>query len=198
MIKINIIFSYVTIFCYLYIHFQGLPQVKWWLGFLAGGYVVPTALALAALVRWFEGPTATDRVANQQAVLRGIVAALVAWGLAALIGLAWRLGLSDPGWEQVLSVWPCWQGPPFPSPAAAVGFALGATLWRRDWRWGLGYCLATGLWAVAQVCRGLYYPMDVVVGTVLGAGLAWPLASADWLDRPLGAFIRLARRWMLA
>jgi membrane-associated phospholipid phosphatase len=195
----QVLYSYVTILCSLPIRFQRLPaQVNLVLDFLAGGYTVPTALALAALVRWFEGATAADRVANQRAVLRGLAAALIGWGLAALIGLACRQGLSNPGWERVLSDWLYWQGPPFPSPAAAVGFALGAALWRQDWRWGLGTCLATGLWTVAQVCRGLHYPMDVVVGTVLGAGLAWLLGSVGWLDRPLDAFIHLARRWMLA
>jgi len=196
---IHVLSSYVTILCFLPTRFQGLPaQVNRALDFLAGGYVVPTALALAALIRWFEGATAADRVANQRAVLRGLVAALTGWGLAALIGLAWKQGLSDPGWERVLNDWPCWQSLPFPSPAAAVGFALGTALWRRDWHWGLGYCLATGLWTVSQVCRGLHYPMDVVVGTALGTSLAWLLGSAGWLDRPLDAFIRLARRWMLA
>ena len=196
---ISVLYSYVTILCFLHTSFQLVPaQVNLALQFVAGGYIVPTGLALATLIRWFEGPTSADRLANQRSVLRGLVAALVAWGLALLINLAWRQGLSDPGWQEMLNGWMCWQGPPFPSPAAAVGFALGAAIWRRDWRWGLGYFLTTGLWAGAQVCCGLHYPMDVVVGTILGTGLAWLFGTVGWLDRPLDALIRLARRWMLA
>jgi hypothetical protein len=196
---IDVAYSYVTILCFLRILFQELPaQVNPALAFLACGYFVPAGLALAVLVRWFEGPGIADRATNQREVLRGLVAALVAWGLTALIGLAWKLGFSDPAWEPVLSEWTCWHGPPYPSPAAAMGFALGATLWRRDWRWGLGYCLATGLWTGAQVCYGLRYPMDVVIGAVIGAGLAWLLGYVAWLNQPLNALIRLARRWMLA
>ena len=199
---ITVLYSYVTIFCTLRVLLQDLldklPQAKLALEVLAGGYVVPTALALIALVRWFEGTTRAERAANQRAVLRGLLAAPAAWGLAAAIGLAWRGGLSDPGWEYAFSGWTCWQGTPFPNLAAAAGVALGAAAWRQDWRWSLRCFLATGLWAGVQVCLGLYYPMDVVVGTFLGAILGWPLSAVGWLDRRLESFIRLARRWMLA
>lgn len=190
---------YVTFLCFLRTLCQGLPEeATLVLRMLAGGYVVPTALALVALVRWFEGVRAADRFANQQIVLRGLLAALAAWGLAALAGFALRQALSGPRWEQIVDGWTCWLGFPHPSPAAAVGFALGAALWQRDWRWGLGVCLATGMWAAAQVCCGLRYPLDVVAGTALGAGLSWPLVRMAWLERPLGTLIRLARRLMLA
>ncbi len=196
---IRVLHYYVKILCFLHTNFQELPdRANLVLESLAGGYVVPTGLALAILIYWFEGPTAADRLANQRVVLRGLVAALAAWGIAALSGLAWRQGLADPELAQAFSDWMCWQGLPSTSMAAAVGFALGATLWRGDWRWGLGIFLATGLWAGTQVCCGYHYAMDVVVGTVLGAGLGWLLGLADWLDRPLDALIRLARRLTLA
>ena len=193
------LYHYVTLLCPLRQLFQALPvQVNLVLGFLAGGYLVPTGLALATLVYWFEGATATERAANQRSVLRGLLAALIAWEAAMLAGLAWQLGLSGPEWTQAVGELACWQGPPLPNLAAAVGFALGTTLWRRDWRWGLGYCLATGLWAVAQACYGLFYPSDVIVGTVIGAGLAWLLGYADWLDRYLDVVIRFMRGLILA
>ncbi|MDY7077524.1 MAG: hypothetical protein SXV54_11445 [Chloroflexota bacterium] len=198
----DILYTYVTVLCSLRVLFLGLlerlPAMRLALDFLGGGYVVPTGLALAAITRWFEGTTAANRAANQRAVLRGLVAASLAWGLAALIGWAWEQGLNDPGWGYVLSQWVCWQRSPFPSQAAALGMALGTALWRREWRWGLGCFLATGFWATAQVCLGLHYPLDVVVGAMLGSGLAWLLSSFAWLDRLLETFIRLTRRWMLA
>lgn len=196
---IDILHYYVTFLCSLRILCQGLPaQVSLVLEFLAGGYVVPTVLALVALLRWFEGPRAAERFANQQAVLRGLLAALIAWGLAVLLGLACSWVLHDAPAMQAVAGWGCWHGTPYPSSAAAIGFALGAALWRRDWRWGLAACLAAGLWAVAQVCCGLRYPLDVVIGAALGAGLAWLLGTASWLEKPFGALIRLARHLMLA
>jgi membrane-associated phospholipid phosphatase len=196
---IDILHYYVTFLCSLRTLCQDLPaQVSLVLGFLAGGYVVPTLLAVMALLRWFEGPRAAERFANQQTVLRGLLTALIAWGLAVLFGLACSRVLSDAPAMEAVGGWGCWHGTPYPSSAAAIGFALGAALWRRDWRWGLAACLATSLWAVAQVCCGLRYPLDVVVGAALGAALAWLLGAMAWWERPLGALIRLARRLMLA
>jgi hypothetical protein len=59
-------------------------------------------------------------------------------------------------------------------------------------------CVMTGLWVVAQVSCGVRYPMDVVVGTLLGTSLGWVLGAIRWLDRLLGAFVGVARRLMLA
>lgn len=194
----DLLYSYTKALGFLELLFRELPAIRPVLRFLAEGYAVPMALMLGVLVRWFEGPRAADRLANQRAVLRSLLAALAAWGLAALVGLAWRQILSAQVIEEMNIQWPWWHGLPAPSSAAATGFALAAGLWQRDWRWGLGFCLMTGLWATAQVCDGLRYPLDVIVGTALGVGLAWPLGMATRLERPLDAIIRLARRLMLA
>ena len=199
---IDVLYTYTIIFSY----WQGLlldllerfPVVKLALEVLADSYIVPTALIMMALVRWFEGRVVTRRAANQRAVLRSLLAALMAWGLAVSAGLALRAGFGGPGWNQVWAGWTFWRGIPSPSLAAAVGAALGAASWRQNWRWGLGCFLVAGLWAGAQVCLGLYYPMDVVSGTLMGIILGWLLGSLHWFDRLMGVFVRLARRWMLA
>ncbi len=199
---IDVLYTYVTIFCswqsFLQDALESLPVIKLALEVLGNSYAVPTTLALMALVRWFEGPAAASRAANQRAVLRSLLAALMAWGLAMAAGLALETGLSDPGWTRILGDWTCWHGAPFPNLAAAAGAALGTASWRQNWRWGLGCFLVAGLWAGAQVCLGRYYPMDVVAGMLLGAILGWLLASLAWFDWLMGLFVRLARRWMLA
>jgi hypothetical protein len=177
---------------------ERFPIVKLALEVLADSYIVPTALVMMALVRWFEGRVVTRRAANQRAVLRSLLAALMAWGLAVSAGLALKAGFGGPGWGRVWADWTFWRGIPSPNLAAAVGAALGAASWRQNWRWGLGCFLVAGLWAGAQVCLGFYYPMDVVSGTLLGIILGWLLGSLRWFDRLMGVFVRLARRWMLA
>lgn len=194
----ELLYSYTKALSFLELFFRELPAVRPALRLLADGHVVPTALALAMLVRWFEGPRAADRLANQRAVLRSLLAALGAWGLVALAGLVCKQVVSAQVIGEMNIQWPWWHGLPSPSSAAATGFALAAGLWRRDWRWGLGFCLTTGLWATAQVCYGLRYPLDVVVGAALGVGLAWPLGVATRLERPLDAILRLAGRLMFA
>jgi hypothetical protein len=187
---------YVTALCFVVALYQDLPVlVQQVLTFLAGPYAVPTALAMSLLVYWFGGKTMADRATGQRAVLRGLMAACVAGGLAVSVGLAWQRWTSE---LQVVEGWACWRGLPSGCPAAAVGFALGATFWRWNWRQGLWICAATGVWIVAQACCGVRYPLDALVGTVLGVIVGWSLGSISWLDRPLGVFIRLARWLMLA
>ena len=199
---IDIVYTYVTIFCSWRVLCQDLlmrlPEANLVLETLAGGYLIPIALALMTFVRWFEGETDADRTANQHAVLCGTLATLFSWGLSMSVGLAWAKGLSDPGWKHVMGNWTCWQGVPFPNVAAATGIALGAAQWRRNWRWGLGCFLVTGFWVSVQAALGLYYPMDVVVGMLIGASLGWLIGASARLNRLLRVFIRLARRWLLA
>lgn len=190
---------YVTLPPFPYDLVQALPvQAGAVLKLLSTGYVIPTALALLVLTRWLEGATVADRLANQRAVLRAVGAALFAWGLAALGSLAWRQALSITDVEWALDDLAEWHGPPAVSVAAAVGFALAAVLWRRDWHWGLAVLLMTGLRVGAHVCCGFRYPLDVVVGALLGAVLGWLLGSGVWPDRFLNVLIRPLRRWMLA
>jgi hypothetical protein len=195
----DVLYFYVFFLCDLRALVQRLPEViERLLGTLAGWYLVPTGLALVVLVYWFTGEEVAYRTNNQRAVLRALLAALVAWVLAGLVRLGWLLVLSGSEWKEIVDGWTCWQGVPAANSAAAVGFAFGTVLWRRDWRLGLGCCLAVSLWAVAQVFDCVCYPLDIVVGTVIGVGLSWWLWSMDWLDRPSDALIGLARRWMLA
>ncbi|MFL7792865.1 MAG: phosphatase PAP2 family protein [Anaerolineae bacterium] len=195
----DVLYFYVSLFCVQHSLFHELPApVNHVLEFLAGWYAAPLGLLLIVFVYWFVGVTATDRLANQRAVLRGLMSALIAWILTVLVQLLWLLVLRGPQWKETVAGWACWEGVPSACPAAAIGFALGATLWRRNWHWGMGCVLATGLWAVAQVFVGVHYPLDVVVGAAIGIGLAWWLRSMAWLDRPLDVLIRLARRFMLA
>ena len=199
---IDILYTYVIIFSYWYTLLRELlekmPEVSLALRVLASGHIVPTALAMMVLARWFKVTVGTVRAVNQRSLLRSLLATLIAWGLAISLGLLWRTWLSDPGWTTVLTYWTGRHNAPFPNLAAAAGIALGTASWRQTWRWSLGCFLATGLWAGAQVCLGFYYPMDIVVGSLIGAIVGWMLGSMTWLDRLMGVFVRLARRWMLA
>ena len=175
-----------------------LPGVNLALELLAGQHLVPTLFVLASLVGWFAGSGKEHRAVRQQALLRAFLGAALAWVLAVLAGGAARAALEGLDWTSEAEVVQCWLGFPFPSVAAAVGFALGAVLWRTDWRWGLACLVAVAVWTAARVFRGLYYPLDVVAGAMIGTLPGWALGWAGWLERPLAAIVRFLQRIALA
>jgi hypothetical protein len=191
----DVVRFYVRALCFMETACQSLPEPALIvLEFLAGPYAIPAALALTLVVYWFKMGTATDRAASQRAVLRGVLAGLMGWGLATLVSMAWQQGIGGLQLGEI----ECWRGIPSACSAAAAGFALGATLWRHDWRRGFVACLLTGVWVVTQTFCGARYPMDAVVGTFLGTSVGWVVGAIGWLDRLFGLLVRLARRLMLA
>ncbi len=52
--------------------------------------------------------------------------------------------------------------------------------------------LLAGGMVLARVIGGVHYPADVVAGAWLGAGWAWLVDRAGWLERPLMAVGRRA------
>jgi len=195
----QVISFYVEALCLLPTLFQDLPVgVELVLKFLAIGYVIPIGIALILLVFWFVGSSAAVRFGDQRAILRGIMAAIFSWGIVVLIGSLWRVPLEGIIQEAGIDRYTCWHGMPYPSVAAAMGFALGAALWGCDWRWGLALILLTGLWAIAQMCYGMRYPGDILIGVVVGVGMEWLFAALRPLNRFFDRIIRWLRRWALA
>ncbi|WP_371645085.1 phosphatase PAP2 family protein [Streptomyces sp. NBC_00597] len=63
----------------------------------------------------------------------------------------------------------------FPSNHAAIAAAAAAALWLTDRRIGALAVPAALLMAFSRVWVGAHYPHDVVLGVLVGAGIAWPL-----------------------
>ncbi|MER7466963.1 phosphatase PAP2 family protein [Streptomyces sp. NPDC097981] len=63
----------------------------------------------------------------------------------------------------------------FPSNHAAIAAAAATALWLVDRRIGALAVPAALLMAFSRVWVGVHYPHDVVLGVLVGAGLAWPL-----------------------
>ncbi len=56
----------------------------------------------------------------------------------------------------------------FPSGHAAFFFALAASIWAYDRRWGTGFFVASAVMGCARIMAGVHYPSDVLAGAVLG------------------------------
>ena len=61
----------------------------------------------------------------------------------------------------------------FPSDHASIAFAIAAACWHLKTRWWRWSFVAAALVALGRVFVGVHYFQDVIVGAILGGGLAW-------------------------
>lgn len=165
---------------------------------LVNDYFVPTTLFLLLIYFWFEGRTMADRELNQRAVIRVIVAYLV----ANVIVKACNLVYFRPRPFSTQEVHLLFYRPSdssLPSNPAAVGFAFAAAVWQRDRNLGAVMGLLASLFSIARVYCGVHYPLDVVSGALIGVFAAHLTSRAERLFGPLSTIIiELARRLNLA
>jgi undecaprenyl-diphosphatase len=141
---------------------------------LLNDYFVPTVLALALLVLWFESKdlpglrdlAGLDRT-NQRAVLTATLSAVLA--NAILKGLNLLYFRPRPFAQHAVNL--LFYHPTdssFPSNAAALGFAIAAGVWFYNRAWGWGLLVIAGLFGLSRVFGGVHYPLDVLAGAALG------------------------------
>lgn len=61
----------------------------------------------------------------------------------------------------------------FPSGHASVAFALAFVVYRQDRDWGMAFLILATLVAFGRVFVGVHYPLDILVGAVVGWSAAW-------------------------
>jgi undecaprenyl-diphosphatase len=190
---------------WLFVAINGLAGRYPWLDaptrLLLNDYFVPTVLALALLVLWFESkdmpglrdPACLDRT-NQRAVLTATLSALLA--NAILKGLNLLYFRPRPFAQHAVNL--LFYHPTdssFPSNAAALGFAIAAGVWFYNRAWGRGLLVIAGLFGLSRIFGGVHYPLDVLAGAALGWSSAYLIYRETYLlDRLLGLAVTLADR----
>ena len=56
----------------------------------------------------------------------------------------------------------------FPSSHSAIGFALAVTILKHDRKVGILYLVMAGLVGIARIVAQVHYPIDIMVGAVIG------------------------------
>jgi undecaprenyl-diphosphatase len=161
-------------------------------------YVGPTLQVLALLGFWFEGTHAPERRKNQRAVLLAVLALVVSGAVVALCNLFYFRDRPFRYHEvNLLFYYP--SDSSFPSNSVTVLFSMAAAIWLRNRAWGWPLILLAGAFALARVYCGVHYPLDVLVGSLLGAATAWFLTRhRRYLYPALDVIIGVARRLYLA
>ncbi len=165
--------------------------------FFINDYMVPTALVLTLLGLWFAGSSPAQRAALQSTVLRALLALAIASIILKLINLIYFRPRPFTTWPVTLLFYHP-SDSSFPSNAATVSVALAAAVWLYERRWGTWMLALAGAMAVARVCSGVHFPLDIVAGAWLGGLSAWAVSRATWLDRPLELARQLAQKLALA
>lgn len=165
--------------------------------FLVNDYVVPTVLSLALLTLWFSGQGLYGRRRRQFAVVHAAVAVVLANLLVKLMNLA----VFRPRPFAELDVNLLFYRPTdstLPSNPAAVAFAFAFAVFLHDRAWGLAMVVVAALFGLARVVAGVHYPLDVVVGALVGLAAAWLALRLPGLGLLARSVIRAGRRVMLA
>lgn len=175
-----------------------IPALDGLMRLLVNDYFPTTAMTLLLVALWFEGRTQSQRERNQRAVLRALVAMLVANILLKLCNLAHFRPRPFAGHEVNLLFYRP-SDSSFPSNPATVGFSLATAVWLSNLRASaVLFCLAAS-WAFARIYCGVHYPSDVVAGALLGALCAYlTVKRARFLDPLLTLAIEVGRRLYLA
>ncbi len=162
---------------------------------LVNDYGLTTAMSLGLVALWFEGRDQTSREKNERTVLMAILSLLAANVLLRLCNLIYfrpRPFYSHP--VNLLFYYPTDSS--LPSNAATVGFSLAVSVWLGNRKAGLGFMLAALLLGLARVYSGVHYPGDVLLGLLLGGGVAYALSRQSHRLASLFVFIVSIARWI--
>jgi len=164
------------------------------LGIFSAKYLI-LVFVLALIGLWF-----TRRRELQRAAILASISALLALGLAQLMGLAYPRPRPYLAHHVHLLIART-NDTSFPSDHATFSFAIAVMIWQFNRRLG-SVLLVIALWICwARVFVGAHYPTDVAAGAALGSLLS---AFMIWLDAHtrlrslLDQLLSLLARWRLA
>ena len=161
-------------------------------------YLVPVMLCLVLLGLWFTGATGAARERNQ----RGVMIGMIGLGFANLAVEVMNHFVYRPRPFTTMEVSLLFYRPTdssFPANPVAVGFAVATGVWLWNRRVGTALFGVAAVFALSRVYAGVFYPLDVLGGAAIGAGVSLLVAVLLPLAEPLPTLVlRLARAVYLA
>lgn len=133
------------------------------------------------VVLWFiDGP-----IKKEQALL-AFISSLVVWVITEMIKSFFPIPRPFQAQQEVYyTITTIKSLGSFPSTHAAVAFALATAVWLKDKYIGFYFMIGAILVALGRVLSNVHYPLDVIVGGILGVGTAYGLKKLQ-----VGKFIR--------
>jgi len=165
---------------------------------LVSDYFVPALLSISLLGMWFWGKDTKERESRQRAAIR----AMIALGIANLAVLVLNEHYFRPRPFVEYDVAMLFYQPTdssFPANPAALSFAVAHSVWQGSRGVGKLSFLLASLWGISRVFAGVFYPLDVVAGALIGISVSIAVGVALRLIEPIPTLVlRLARVFHLA
>ena len=120
------------------------------------------------VVHWF-----IDGKIKKEQAFHAFLTALIAWAISEMMKTLYPLPRPFilNGAKPLTFTFPIDGG--FPSQHAAAAFAIGVTLWLHDRKIGLLYLLAALGVGIGRILSNVHFPVDVLVGAILGSTVAY-------------------------
>jgi len=165
---------------------------------LVNEYFLTTTMALILVIFWFEGQDRDQRERNQRAILRALVALLLANIILKLCNLIYFRPRPFVDHEVNLLFYHPTDSS-FPSNPATVGFSVATAIWLYNRRLGASLLVPATLFGLSRIYCGVHYPLDVIAGALLGALSAYLVVrKGGFIDPLISLIIRTGRRLYLA
>jgi len=165
---------------------------------LVNEYFLTTTMALILVIFWFEGQDRDQRERNQRAILRALVALLLANIILKLCNLIYFRPRPFVDHEVNLLFYHPTDSS-FPSNPATVGFSVATAIWLYNRRLGASLLVLATLFGLSRIYCGVHYPLDVIAGALLGALSAYLVVrKGGFIDPLISLIIRTGRRLYLA
>lgn len=180
-------------------HWVGhFPALDWIAQGLISDYLVPIFSSLTLLGLWFYGKGLTDRERHQRAVM----VAVLGLALANLAVMTINHFYFRPRPFATYDVELLFYKPTdssFPANPVAVAFAAATGVWRGNRRIGAVLYGLASAYGLARIYAGIFYPLDVIGGALIGLAATYVVSKAFRLIEPLPTLVlKLARFFYLA
>ncbi len=166
-----------------------VPLVDRFFFWAMNDYLIPVALSLLSVGLWFSGSSEQERERHQRGVLVAALGLLLVNLLIREMNQVYFRPRPFVDHEVKLLFYKP-PDPSFPSNATAVGFAIAAGLGFANKRVGaLAYIMAVTL-GITRIYGGVHYPLDVLVGALIGYG-------SSYLVRAILPYLEPLPTWLL-
>ena len=138
----------------------------------ASDYLAPAILAFALIVVWFAERDSSVRIRQQV----GVFVALSSMGLSGLVVFILNMFYFRPRPFVDLDVNLLFYEPTdssFPANSAAAAFGIAFGIWGANRRIGWFAVGVAGSYGLARVYAGVHYPLDILAGATIAAGVTF-------------------------